>query len=94
MQRIKEGTICFLTQEEGGRKSPPTDLIYYPTTIVDNKPWSIVIFFDESLQKEQYIGLCKVTFRMDWAPFDILEEVDELPVYEGSKLVGKIIFNW
>lgn len=54
MQKIKEGIIYFLTQEEGGRKSPPTDLIYYPTTIVDNKPWSIVIFFDESLQKEQY----------------------------------------
>lgn len=57
MQRIKEGIIYFLTQEGGGRKSPPTDFIYYPKTIIDNKPWSIVIFFDESLQKEEYILL-------------------------------------
>ena len=37
MQKIKEGIIYFLTQEEGGRKSPPSVFLVVHLYIKQNK---------------------------------------------------------
>lgn len=93
---MKHGIIHFLTHEEGGRKQPPTLSPYYAITYIEHlecQYWSIVIQFEKPLQPNEYMALCEVTFLMDNAPFYILEEIEELSVYEGAKMVAKIVFK-
>lgn len=96
MQKQRIGTIHFLTKEEGGRQHPPTDLEYRPTTYIaqlEQPHWSIVITFDEPMKEGEYSALCQVRFLFDHAPHHILDELKEMEVYEGAKIVGKIVFE-
>ena len=96
MQKQRVGIIHFLTKEEGGREQPPTVLEYRPTTHIAQlaQPnWSIVITFDEPMREGQYSALCHVRFLFDHAPQYILDELKEMEVYEGAKIVGKIVFE-
>ena len=96
MQKQRVGIIHFLTKEEGGREQPPTVLEYRPTTHIAQlvQPnWSIVITFDEPMKEGQYSALCQVRFLFDHAPEYILDELKEMEVYEGARIVGKIVFE-
>ena len=97
MQKQRVGIIHFLTKEEGGREQPPTTVLEYrPTTHIaqlDQPNWSIVITFDEPMKEGQYSALCQVRFLFDHAPEYILDELKEMEVYEGAKIVGKIVFE-
>lgn len=93
---MKHGIIHFLTHEEGGRKQPLTISPYYGITHIEHlecPSWSIVIQFEKPLQKNEYTALCRVTFLMDNAPFYILDEIEELLVFEKMKIVAKIILK-
>lgn len=92
---MKNAIIYFLKPEEGGRKMLPTSTIYYATTIIEGLPqknWSIVIQFEKPLEIQEYTAPCKIKFLVDDAPFYVFNEVREIPVYEGPKIVGRIIF--
>ena len=96
MKQQRAGTIYFLTKEEGERRQPPTDRVYYATTHIEQLPqpdWSIVITFDEPLKEDEYSALCKVRFLFEHAPDYILDELQEMKVYEGGEIVGKIVFG-
>ena len=96
VKQQRAGTIDFLTKEEGGRRQPPTDGVYYATTHIEQLPqpdWSIVITFDEPLKEDEYSALCKVRFLFEHVPDYILDELQEMKVYEGGKIVGKIVFG-
>ena len=96
MQKQRAGIIHFLTQEEGGRQHPPICKVYYPTTHIaqlEQPHWSIVITFDEPMKEGEYSALCQVRFLFDHAPHHILKELKEMEVYEGAKIVGKIVFE-
>ena len=96
MQKQRVGIIHFFTKEEGGREQPPSVLEYRPTTHIAQlvQPnWSIVITFDEPMKEGQYSALCQVRFLFDHAPEYILDELKEMEVYEGSRIVGKIVFE-
>ena len=96
MKKERAGIIHFLTQEEGGRQHPPICKVYYPTTHIaqfKQPNWSIVITFDEPIKEGMYSALCKVRFLFEHAPQYILDELEEMEVYEGARLVGKIVFE-
>ena len=78
------------------RTTPTTVLEYRPTTHIAQlaQPnWSIVITFDEPMKEGQYSAFCQVRFLFDHAPEYILDELKEMEVYEGAKIVGKIVFE-
>lgn len=92
---MKNAIIFFFTPEQGGRKMLPTSTTYYATTKIEGVSpqfWSIVIRFERPLEEKEYSCPCKLTFLVDNAPFYILEEIDELFIYEGPKKVGKVVF--
>ena len=92
---MKKAIISFLTPEQGGRKTLPTSTIYYATTKIESVSpnfWSIVIQFERPLGENEYTSSCKLTFLVDSAPFYILEETNELFIYEGPRKVGKVVF--
>ena len=94
VMKEKQAKIVFKRPDEGGRKKPPSSSPYYATTKIDQgsiKFWSIVIYFDNVLRDGEYEAECKVCFLVNNAPYHILDEVEELPVYEGPKQVGQII---
>ena len=96
MKKSKSGLIHFLTKEEGGRQHPPTGEVYYATTYIEQLPqpnWSIIIEFEEPMKAGEYSALCQVRFLVGHAPAYILDELHELNVYEGAKIVGKIVFD-
>ena len=96
MKKSKSGVIHFLTKEEGGRQHPPTGEVYYASTYIEQLPqpnWSIIIEFEEPMKTGEYSALCQVRFLFDHAPAYILDELHELKVYEGAKIVGKIVFE-
>ena len=96
MKKSKLGVIHFLTKEEGGRQHPPTGEVYYATTYIEQLPqpnWSIIIEFEEPMKAGEYRALCQVRFLVGHAPAYILDELHELKVYEGAKIVGKIAFD-
>ncbi len=96
MQKQRTGIIHFLTKEESGRQHPPTGEVYYATTHIaqlEQPNWSIVITFDEPIKEGMYSALCKVRFLFEHAPQYILDELEEMEVYEGARLVGKIVFE-
>ena len=82
VKKQRAGTIDFLTKEEGGRREP-----------LPQPDWCIVITFDEPLKEDEYSALCKVRFLFEHAPHYILDELQEMKVYEGGKIVGKIVFG-
>ena len=96
MKKSKSGVIHFLTKKEGGRQHPPTGEVYYATTYIKQLPqpnWSIIIEFEEPMKAGEYSALCQVRFLVGHAPAYILDELHELNVYEGAKIVGKIVFD-
>ncbi|MEB3005179.1 hypothetical protein [Capnocytophaga sp. G2] len=96
MQKQRTGIIHFLTKEESGRQHPPTGEVYYATTHIaqlDQPNWSIVIIFDKPIKEDEYSALCQVKFLFDHAPHPILDELKEMEVYEGAKIVGRIVFE-
>ena len=96
MKKSKSGVIHFLTKEEGGRQHAPTGEVYYASTYIEQLPqpnWSIIIEFEEPMKESEYSALCQVRFLVGHAPAYILDELRELNVYEGAKIVGKIVFD-
>ena len=96
MKKSKSGVIHFLTKKEGGRQHPPTGEVYYATTYIEQLPqpnWSIIIEFEEPMKAGEYSALCQVRFLVGHVPAYILDELHELNVYEGAKIVGKIVFD-
>ena len=96
MMKSKTGVIHVLTKKEGGRQHPPTGEVYYATTYIEQLPqpnWSIIIEFEEPMKESEYSALCQVRFLVGHAPHHILDELKEMEVYEGAKIVGKIVFD-
>jgi len=45
------------------------------------------------MKEGQYSALCQVRFLFDHAPQYILDELKEMEIYEGARIVGKIVFE-
>ncbi len=89
----KEGKIYWLKKEEGGLSQLPTNEIFYATTIlpqVNPSAWSIKISRFEPGKNESE---CFVSFLFDHAPHEILNTIDSLNVYGGSKIIAIIKFE-
>lgn len=97
MQKQRIVIIHFLTKEEGGRRQAPIGTIEYrPTTHIaqlEQPHWSIVITFDEPMEAGTYSALCQVRFLLEHPTHYILDELKEMEVCEGARIVGKIVFD-
>ena len=88
----RKGKIYWLSTEEDGRKNYPTMETYYATTYIAqlSSYWSITIHL---LQPNECISDCKVSFLVDKAPYEILNTIENLDIYEGPKKVATIYFQ-
>lgn len=88
----RKGKIYWLSAEEGGRKNYPTTETYYATTYIAqlSSYWSITIHL---LQPNECINDCEVSFLVDEAPYEILNSIENLDIYEGAKKVATIYFQ-
>ena len=86
----KDGVIYWLKPEEGGLRSLPTDELCYAVTVLPQmKPsaWSIKMFI---LEPGKYVSDCLVSFLVDHAPHYVLNTIETVDVYAGSKKVATI----
>lgn len=89
----KEGTVYWLKPEEGGRTTLPTQELYYAVTVlpqVEPSSWSIKIFI---LEPGKYESDCLISFLFNHAPYEVLNTLKSVDVYEGSKRVATIILK-
>lgn len=89
--------ICWLSEEQGGRKSLPFGTKYVPILKLEEdvlgfeENWSAYIFNKKSLSENETIS--EVEYFSEFAP-DNLQEKVRFQLYEGKKIVANgIILN-
>lgn len=87
--------IYWFSEEDGGRKKPPTGEEYYPTTeLEDGSTWSLAIKLDrENPTHNAMIDNCEVCFLFDHAPHHLLRSSAEFILYEGPRKVGAMVIR-
>ncbi len=92
---MKKAIIYWFTEEEGGRKKPPTGTEYYPTIeLEDRSTWSLAIKFDRTdLSQNEMVDNCEVCFLFEHAPNHLLCSSAEFIIYEGPHKVGVMVIR-
>lgn len=93
-----EVIVEWLPQNQGGRKSIPSNVKYYPIArFLDDEEWPVVNAWsvvlelgDASFDAGKWNSIATIKFLVDEAPKEKLDEVNQFDIYEGPKKVGEI----
>lgn len=87
-------TVKWVSQQEGGRRSPPSGGTWYATTRFpsDSHAWSLVLELAAPVESvDGPVSSGHVRFLMDNAPVETLRLCTSFGVYEGPHRVGEAI---
>jgi len=93
MKKKVYAKINWLPAEEGGRKLPMAvnikycPLIVFPDSLMrDGENWSAEIYVLSQVDK--YKSIASLSYLVDSAPFELLQEGREFDLFEGDRLVA------
>lgn len=94
MSTAQRAMISWMSEEDGGRKQPPSGPRYVTVARFeedeksDDEAWSLVVDFEKQF-KDPRIVLATVRFLVDEAPHHLLHRGSRFELLEGRKRVAK-----